>query len=346
MKNPLTTAIIVLFSTSIMAQSFFVQVKPVGSKVWGYANESGEIIIPAKFKKCFYFSEGLAAVYENKNYLFLKPDGTMLNTKVNGFRLASASLFGLQGFSDGMVQIKLKDNWGYLNTKGELAIEAIYDEATLFRDGLAVVVKGTDFFILSKDGKESKINVPNIKKTSPFSEGLAVLSIMDGKKGFINTDGKLVIEAKFVSAGHFTNGMAWAKNDNKELGYIDKTGAWVIEPIFMAGKNFDKTSGLARVKYKDKWAYVTMKGEVIYVNDTDLWGDFYNGLAKGRKDDKLGFYDKTGNYVIEPQFESVRDFKNGFAAAKLNGKWGMINTTGEWVIQPKFIGIKDMELMP
>ncbi len=346
MKNIITIAIIALFTTGAMAQSYLTQIKPDGSKAWGYANELGEMVIPAKFKKCYYFSEGLAAVYESKNYFFLKPDGSILNTKVKGFRLANASLFGLQGFSDGMLQIKLKDNWGYLNADGELAIEAIYDEATLFRGGFAVVVKGSDFFVITKDGKETKINVTNIKKVNPFSEGLAVLSTIDGQKGFINTDGKLVIEPQFLSTGHFTNGIAWAKNANKELGYIDKTGAWVIEPKFMAGKNFDKTSGLARVKYQDKWAYVTIKGEVIYINDTDVWGDFYDGLAKGRKNGKLGFYDKTGSYVIEPQFEGVRDFKNGFAAAKLNGNWGMINTAGEWVIQPEYIGIRDMELLP
>jgi len=339
-------ALVALFSTGAMAQNYLTQVKPAGGKVWGYASETGEMIIPAKYKKCFYFSEGLAAVNESKAYFFIKPDGSILNTKIKDFRLAKASLFGLQGFSDGMVQVKKGDKWGYLNKNGELAIDAIYDKATLFNDGFAIVKKGEDFFVLSKDGEETKVDASNIKGFKPFSEGLAVLNTEGGKTGFINTSGKVVIEPKFVSTGYFVNGMAWAKNENKDLGYIDKTGAWVIEPKFMACKNFDKESGLARVKYKEQWAYITMDGEIKYIKETDIWGDFYDGLAKGRKDGKLGFYDKTGKFVIEPQFEGVRNFRNGFAAAKLNDKWGMINTSGEWVIQPKFDGIRDMELMP
>ncbi len=345
MKNIITIAIIALFTTGAVAQSYLTQVKPAGSKVWGYANEKGEIIIPAKYKKCFYFSEGLAVVYENKKYIFIKPDGSILNTKVKDFRLANASFFGLQGFSDGMVQVKVKEKWGYLNTEGELAIEAKYEATSPFNNGFATAKKGTGFYVIDKEGNETKVDVLEIKALKQFTEGMAVFNSLDGKTGFVNTDGKVVIEPKFLSTGYFKNGVAWAKNEYKQLGYINTKGEWAIEPKFMAGKDFDKISGLARVKYKDQWAYVTMDGEIIYV-DTDTWGDFYNGLAKGRKNGKLGFFDKTGNFVIEPQFEGVRNFRNGFAAAKLNGKWGMINTVGEWVIQPNFIGIRDMELMP
>ena len=345
MKNILTTAAVALFALGAMAQSYTTQVKPAGGKLWGYANETGKIIIPAKYQKCYYFSEGLAAIKENKKFFFIKPDGSLLDIKVKDFRLAKASLFGLQGFSEGMVQIKIKDKWGYLNKDGELAIEAQFDAATRFENGYAIVKTGTDYFVIDKKGNQTKIDVPNIKKVKPFSEGLAPLYNTNGNVGFVNTKGELAIETRFYGAGYFVNGRAWVKNLTKQFGYINTSGEWVIEPKFMACKNFDKSSGLARVKYQDKWAYVTMDGEMVYVKDTEVWGDFYDGLAKGKKNGKLGFYDKTGNYVIEPQFEGVRNFRNGFAAAKLNGKWGIIDSRGEWVIKPEFDGIRDMELM-
>jgi len=346
MKNIFLTILIAITTIGATSQTYLTQVKPEGSKFWGYANEEGELIIPAKYKKCFPFSGGFAVVYINKTYSFIKPDGSLLNTKVKDFRLAKSSLFGLQGFSNGMVQVKLGDKWGYLNTEGELVIEAKYDDASFFSQGFAIVKIGEGFLIIDKQGNETPVTISGIKKLKHFSEDLAVFTSLNGKIGFINTKGEVVIDPQFLSTGYFINGVAWAKNESKELGYINKTGEWVIDAKFMAGKNFDPISGLARVKYNDQWAYVTMSGDIKMIKDTDVWGDFNNGLAKGRKDGKLGFFDKTGAFVIEPKFEGVRNFKNGFAAAKLNGKWGMINAKGEWIIQPEYIGIKDMELIP
>ncbi len=88
-----------------------------------------------------------------------------------------------------------------------------------------------------------------------------------------------------------------------------------------------------------------MTGEIVKVNDTEVWGDFSEGLADGKNGDQRGFYNNKGEWVIKPQFEGVRDFKNGYAAAKQGGKWGVIDKKGNWVIRPAFDGIKDMELV-
>lgn len=338
MKNVITTTIIVLLSFGTIAQSYMTQVK--AGKAWGYANENGEMVIPPKYKKCFPFSEGFAAVAEGKSYFFIKPDGSQLKTKVKGFTLNKTSIF-----SEGLVPISLNNKWGYMNTEGKMVIDPKYTEATSFEKGYAIVKTETGYLIIDKSGNETKIDVSNVKRVHPFSEGLASVSTTNNSVGFIDNTGKLVINTVFLSVGNFKNGVAWAKNHTKELGYIDRKGEWIDYPKFSAGKDFDKVSGLARVKYEDQWAYVSMDGGIVFVKNTNIWGDFYDGLAKGRVGDLIGFFDNTGNYIIKPQFESVRDFKNGFAAAKQNGNWGMINLEGDWVIEPKYMGIKDMELI-
>src|ERR1700761_2885479 len=54
---------------------------------------------------------------------------------------------------------------------------------------------------------------------------------VNGKWGFINTSGRLVIPADFDFAWGFSEGLASAWKDGK-AGYIDESGKFVIPPQF------------------------------------------------------------------------------------------------------------------
>lgn len=350
MKKKTLFSFIVLFLVigNAFSQTYITQVKVPGQKKWGYATLSGELIIPAQFEKCYKFSsEGLAAIYDadQRQYYFINTKGEKLSTQISSFKLIDGFGFDLEGFTNGLAPVKMGELWGYLNSQGKLAIPAKYDDATEFNGGFAVAKTGDKYVTLNTKGEESPVDVAGIVDLKHFSEGLAPYRTADKKFGFIDAHGKVAIAAQFQSVGYFSNGLAWAKAPGGILGFINTKGEWVIKPQFDAGKDFDVESGMARVKLNDKWAYVNKQGEMMYVKDTDLWGDFSNGLASGRKNSLVGFFDSKGEWVIKPQFEAVRDFKNGYAAAKKDDKWGVIDKTGNWVMQPTYDGIKDMELV-
>jgi outer membrane protease len=87
-----------------------------------------------------------------------------------------------------------------------------------------------------------------------------------------------------------------------KIGYIDKTGKFVINP-----QNFN------------------------------LAFDFSEGLAAIHNGEKYGFIDKTGNFVIPPQFDNVENFKHGLAKVITykGGKIGYIDKTGKYVWEPQ-----------
>ncbi len=66
-----------------------------------------------------------------------------------------------------------------------------------------------------------------------FNEGLANFKLND-LWGFVDKQGKIVIEPKLEYASQFTNGLAYAEINGK-AGFINKKGVFVIEPIFEAG---------------------------------------------------------------------------------------------------------------
>jgi len=343
----LTLSLSFLLSWSAFSQTYVTQVKPAGNKKWGYATLTGVIIQP-QYEKCYEFSVfGLAPIYDSKQkqYYFINLKGERLDTEIKQFKLIEGFAFGfdLTGFVDGLIPVKQGDKWGFLNTEGKLAIPAKYDQVVDFNGGYTSAKIGDKFVVLDTKGNESPVDgsVIDVRK---FSESLGQFRAADKKVGFIDASGKIVIPAKFESVGHFKEGLTWAKTD-KTVGYINTKGEWVIKPQFEVGKDFDKESGLARIKMADKWGYVSKSGEVTYAKDTDIYEDFSNGLARGRKDGKFGFLDSKGEWAIKPEFDGSRDFKNGYAAVKKGETWGVIDKTGKWVIEPIYDGIRDMELV-
>src|SRR5688572_24385123 len=335
-------------TTSVFSQTYLTQIKPVGSKTWGYANEKGEIVIKPQFEKCHKFSaEGLAPIYDQKakQYYFINTKGERVNTEVKDFKLIDRFGFDLEGFTDGLIPIKQGEKWGFLNAEGKVAIPAKYDKVTGFSDGHAVAVLNEKQFILNTSGEESAVEGSGTLEVREFHDGLAPIRAADKKFGYVDASGKVVIKPQFESVGYFADGLAWAETADKKVGFIDKTGAWVIKPIFSVAKEIDPSTGLARVKIGDDWSYVNKSGDMLSVKDSEYWGDFSDGLAAGKKDGKVGFFNSKGEWVIQPQFEGTRGFKNGYAAVEKDKNWGTIDTSGNWVIKPTFDRVMDMELV-
>ena len=89
-----------------------------------------------------------------------------------------------------------------------------------------------------------------------FSDGLAaVMPIGSQKYGYIDHEGRTIIEAQFESAGEFQEDMAPAQLFHEEhqsandlWGYIDKKGSWKVEPQFLRAEAFSEEGRSAQRK--------------------------------------------------------------------------------------------------
>ena len=338
------TVISILLSVVSFAQEYIVQVRPMDSKNWGYININGDYILTPQFRKCFSFSEnGYAIIYEKKEgYYFINTKGEVLQTEISDYHLIEAFGFGVQGFSNGFVPVFVDNGWGYMNTKGQLAVPAKYAKVSTFKNGFGVAQTEDNFYIIDKEANEIHVAVQNVREIKWFSENLAPFKNIDGLYGFINAKGEIAIEARFLSVGYFNAGLAWAKNNDGLIGFINANDEWIIQPQYRKANDFDPITKMARVIIDDEWVYVNTSGEISTFTDSEYISEFHDGLAKGKKNDKLGFFNSNLEWVIEPQFDGVRNFKNGFAAVKVDNKWGIIDTQGNWIIHPTYAAIKDV----
>ncbi|MBN2088516.1 WG repeat-containing protein [candidate division KSB1 bacterium] len=156
---------------------------------------------------------------------------------------------------------------------------------------------------------------------------------LNGKYGYVNRQGEVVIEAKFEMAWQFDENLAGAKIAGK-WGFIDSTGNFVIEPQFDQITSFK--DGLTVVKSHDKWGFIDKSGTIVIEPAFEFATRFHEGLALVTFNGKRGFIKKDGQFAIPATYENARELSEGLAAVKVNENWGFIDYNGNSVIDYKF----------
>jgi hypothetical protein len=115
-------------------------------------------------------------------------------------------------------------------------------------------------------------------------DGLLIVTI-DGKHGFIDLTGRIVIPPTFDFAWQFSEGRASAWQ-NGRAGFIDRTGRFVISPRFEYAKAFHE--GLAEVQLGGLWGFVKTDGQLAIQPQFEQTRWFSQGRAPGTRRRALG----------------------------------------------------------
>jgi WG containing repeat len=156
----------------------------------------------------------------------------------------------------------------------------------------------------------------------------------NGKWGFINQTGKVIIPPQFEAAGDFQEGLAVVQVGQK-YGYIDSRGKVVIQPQFVKAASF--SDGLAAVYLKDNWGYINQTGKVVIPAQFPEVGPFKHGVANVAFGNKDAYINTTGKVIVkEGDFDRMPHFKEGLAAFTQGNKYGYINSDGKIIIPAQF----------
>lgn len=164
--------------------------------------------------------------------------------------------------------------WGYRDVQGRTVIAPRFELAQEFTsDGTAPVLDKDGWAYIDRQGKI--IVRPLLVDNGPdyFAEGL-VRFREQGRIGFIDTRGRIVIKPRFTYAAPFSGGLAavclgctpradgeYTRWEGGHWGYVNKDGQVVIPPIYEVAEPFSQ--GRARVRRGQHWIYIDAKGRVI-----------------------------------------------------------------------------------
>lgn len=238
-------------------------------------------------------------------------------------------------FYDGLARVKSNGKVGFINKEGRLVINAIYQDGTRFSEGLAFVLTDDDKFLcIDTDGKTKFTLSDDVKEVGIFYNSLALVS--NGATGYIKPDGTMAIDFGF-NGGFFKNsdGLIGIIQEGK-YGFCDMSGKVVITPQFNESKHFSE--GLCAVYDGSKWGFINKDGKYEINPQFEETGEFSEGLCLIKQGGKYGFIDKSGKIVINPQFDACWYFKGSLCSVQQNGKYGYINKEGIIVTNPQFDG--------
>lgn len=199
---------------------------------------------------------------------------------------------------------------------------------------------GKPISIINTKCEEIAVLDTSIVKVGEFKDGLARFLGSNGKWGFVNTKGEIVIKPQYNNVADFNNGIAICKNDKKYYG-IDKSGKTLFEfnsDIFSDinyndGYIFALDEKLNVIVLDKSCKKIFALCNISPMKDTvspDLHGIFmhctYNdGRFIFYENNMYGLKNKDNKIILRAKYEDLVDLNNGTYLAKKNGKYGIID---------------------
>ncbi len=334
----------------------------------GYINIEGEVVIAPKYVQAHNFcKEGFAFVLgpvsevsgpprpgapSEEVWKIIDARGNEIDHPFDIIRPISKSKdhSNSRGFIDGIAIIDNGTDEFVLSTDMKVLFKEGFDNIYPFKDGYTIAIKDGYWYALKDDGSVNKFEDETLMpKNKYYSEGLVrVIETNSGKSllGFIDTKGKVAVQAEFRSVGDFTGcGLTWARSasDKDSIGIINRSGEWVVKPTFDMVMDFDKeaqatiaVTGEARQSHKKLYAVIKVSGKTMPLGDSvQRLFKFSNGLAMFRlagKNGNLGYLDNNGQVVVSPIYDEGRDFEGDIGIVEIGHKWGAVNKKGEELI--------------
>ncbi len=240
-----------------------------------------------------------------------------------------------------------KINWLVANEGDSLAVYALSDKRGYIN---------TDTGKIVIDAKDNCYN-----KAWVFSEGVAAV-MKEGKIGFINTKNEVVIPFQFdytdkcrmYDFGYiFHNGHCAIPNKDGDLGLIDLSGKWIVEPeydeiwspnshgyrIIIKDNNYGILDSAGTIKYPVEYSYISAISEgFVLAKNGHMWKvDFEDNIVQPFLfDDTSHLYYPTGYNDCDEIVYELSDY----VQYEVTNRYGIMNRiTGEVITPAIYSGI-------
>ncbi|MBU5439714.1 WG repeat-containing protein [Tissierella sp. MSJ-40] len=237
--------------------------------------------------------------------------------------------------------------WGYMDEKGEFKINPKYDAALDFtEEGLAKVQKENLIGVVDKEGKE--ILPTAFQGVSNFENGF-ITAYRGNEFFIFNYKGEQKFSTKdYAFLGSHKDGLFLVAKqidkNNVKMGFIDENGKEVIEPKYDRVWDFYNDKALVQ-EGEGKYKIIDKSGKTIKeFSYSYMAPDEKNETYLFKDENQLyGYLNRDGEILVEPKFESATVFEDGYAnvlkKTENNILWGAINEKGEYIVEPEYTNL-------
>jgi len=240
-----------------------------GKLRYGYLDETGNVAVRPVFEYAGSFENGRAVVrVRDSEYAIIDRNGNILKQLKYSY---------VMNLSDGMAAFLPKQDgkYGYLNSKGDIAIAPSFLSVMGFREGTAVVNASDDYTVNKYgliDKKGNYLIKPQYNDILQLGEGMVALGIAadpdnifaGSKYALAGQDGKIITDFLFYGMEHFKSGIA-SVYDNTKTFFIDKSGKKVDSlPSAEGIGTLEVIGDLIYADIDRRPYYMNLQGEIIY----------------------------------------------------------------------------------
>lgn len=240
---------------------------------WGYISENGRTALEFKYEEALRFSGSYAVVKLDGVYTLIDKNGYWNAVDKNGLDEVTA-ICGTR-----IAAVKDGEYGIYTNTFQKLSEES-YDGVLLSANGKYFVKKAGKWALLDENLEQITdyifTDVASNSQGEVFYSGYAVVS---DEKGYylINAKGEAQFEARFSDAKGIESGLVAVADGEGKWGFCDEKGNLVIECQYEDACSF--SARLGAVKYAGKWGYVNKYNTMVIENEYEEVTPFCGEIA-------------------------------------------------------------------
>ena len=242
-----------------------------------------------------------------------------------------------------LYEVRKNGMWGYINSRGEILVQAKYVNVGTFSEGLGYVIDDRRVLTIIDANVEMLGHVENIDYAHRFSCGLLCVE-RNGKMGFVDRSGEIVIDFSFDLAVDFVQNLAIV-HIGDSFGIIERDGRYRVpmKHAYLCPFYADSTVTGVRLG-TENWRLIDLHGEIVESQRFAAAQSEREGLVPVRlPGTKWGWADVSGEIVFAPKFDQLSSaFFDGTIGFERRGKWGVVHRSGSILVNPIFSHVGDL----
>ncbi len=296
------------------SNEFFRAIK---NRYEGLLNHSGRAVLPCVYDRILKEKDGLVVVQFRKLYGIMNTnDEWVVPPQPNPLTPLGPNTY--------------LEQEGTLTWLRNISGKALYFTTNPIRQQGEYLIEETSSggrWTINMEGRIVDRELPAIQQaewTGPSSEGFRPVR-RNGRYGFINDAGLLMIPNRYEDATPFSEGRAGIKIRNK-WGFIDRNDRIAVQPVY--DKVLPFVGNTAKVCLKNKWGLIDRDGKILVPIRYDSLSVLPSGRVLVGLEGFYGLFNMNGDILLHPRFEEINDLNNGLIIVKQFGKSGVVDERG------------------